>query len=96
MKTIRTFNDRLKEDLKNPKFNKLFQEEFQKLSIGLKLAEVREKVGLTQKELARRAHTSQQAVSRLESGSYTGYTISILEKIALTMGCTLDIRFKKV
>ena len=92
----RYFKDRLKEDLKDPEFKKLFEEEYCRLQIGVKIAELREKIGLTQKQLAKKAHTSQQAISRLESGSYTGYTNGVLEKIALAMGWTLDIHFKKV
>lgn len=96
MKNVRTFEDRLKEDLKDSEFNRLFQEEYQKLLIGTKIIELREKVGLTQRQLAKRAHTSQQAISRLEDGTYTGYTLGILEKIALAMGRTLDIRFRRI
>lgn len=96
MKKMRTFDERLKEDLKDSRFKELFQEEYNKLQVGLKLAELREQAGLTQKALANRIHTSQQAVSRLESGSYTGYTLSILEKIALAMGRTLDIKFRRI
>lgn len=96
MKKVRTFNKRLKEDLKDSRFKELFQEEYNKLQVGLKLTELREQAGLTQKALANRIHTSQQAVSRLESGSYTGYTLSILEKIALALGRTLDIKFRRI
>lgn len=96
MKKVRTFDERLKEDLKDSRFKKLFQEEYNKLQVGLKLTELREQAGLTQKALANRIHTSQQAVSRLESGSYTGYTLSILEKIALALGRTLDIKFRRI
>lgn len=92
----RYFNDRLKEDLKDPEFKKLFEQEYQKLLVGVKIAELREKTGLTQKQLAKRAHTSQQAISRLESGAYTGYTLGVLEKIALSMGRTIDIHFREV
>lgn len=96
MKKVRTFDERLKEDLKDSRFKELFQEEYNKLQVGLKLTELREQAGLTQKALANRIHTSQQAVSRLESGSYTGYTLSILEKIALALGRTLDIKFRRI
>lgn len=95
MKNVRTFDERLKEDLKGVNFKKLFQGEYDKLQVGLKLVELREQAGLTQKELASRIHTSQQAVSRLESGVYRGYTLSILEKIAIALGYTLDISFRR-
>lgn len=90
------FDDYLKEEMKDKEFRELFQQEYQKLMIGFKIAKLREKAGLSQRQLARKIHTSQQAISRLESGTYTGYTLSVLEKIALAMGRTLDIRFRKV
>ncbi len=40
--------------------------------IALQLTALREKAGLTQKEVARRLNTSQQHISRLESPGYKG------------------------
>lgn len=92
----RYFDDYLKEEMKDKKFQELFQQEYHKLKLGYKIAELREKAGLSQRQLAKRIHTSQQVISRLESGTYTGYSISILEKIALALGRTLDIKFRRV
>lgn len=82
MKNTRRFKDRLKEDLKDPEFKKAFEEEEIYASIAITLAKIREKQGLTQKELARRMHTTQQTVSRLENPQNKSYSLGTLIKIA--------------
>jgi len=91
---IRTFRERLREDLKDPKFRRYFEQEKRALALAMKMAEVREKAALTQKELARRVGSSQQTVSRLESGEYERYSLKTLQKIADATGHTLKIDFK--
>jgi DNA-binding transcriptional regulator YiaG len=92
MKPYTTFDEDLRERLKNPEFKRSFQREFFKLRLGYQIHKLREKSGLTQVELARRLKTSQGAVTRLESGNYTSYSLSTLQKIAFVTGATLDIR----
>ncbi len=91
---IRTFRERLKEDLKDPEFRRYLEEERRALAMAMKIAEVREKADLSQKELAARMGSSQQTVSRLESGEYDGYTVKTLWKIADATGQSLEIDFK--
>ena len=79
---VRTFKSRLKEDIKDPEFKTYYQEERQALKLAMKIAELRNQKGLTQQELARLMGTSQQAISRIESGEYEGFTLKTLEKIA--------------
>jgi len=90
-----TFKEYIKEELKDKEFKKLFEEEGRKLEIGFKIAKLREKLGLTQKQLAERIKTSQTVISRLESGDYWQCTLRTLEKIALATGTHLDISFRK-
>lgn len=95
MKTLktRTFRDRLREDLKDHEFKVHFEEERQALEVALKVAKLREEKGLTQQRLAKLMGTSQQAVSRIESGEYEGFTLKTLEKIAEATGTRLKIEF---
>ena len=95
MKTLktRTFRDRLREDLKDHEFKAHFEEERQALEVALKVASLREEKGLTQQRLAKLMGTSQQAVSRIESGEYEGFTLKTLEKIAEATGTRLKIEF---
>ncbi len=91
---IQTFREHLKEELKDPEFRKYFEEERQALELAIKIARLREKMGLSQHDLAELMNTSQQAISRLESGEYEGFTFKTLKKIAEVTGTMLKIEFK--
>jgi DNA-binding XRE family transcriptional regulator len=90
---VRTFQSRLREDLKDTGFRAHFEEERRALQLSMKIAKLREKKGLTQAEFAKLMGTSQQAVSRIESGEYEGFTLKTLEKIAEATGTRLKIDF---
>lgn len=90
---VRTFKSRLQEDIKDPEFKKYYEEERQALKLAMKIAELRSQKGLTQQELAKLMGTSQQAISRIESGAYEGFTLKTLEKIAEATGMRVKIEF---
>lgn len=90
---IRTFQSRLREDLKDSEFRAHYEEERRVLQLAMKIARLREKKGLTQAAFAKLMGTSQQAVSRIESGEYEGFTLKTLEKIAEATGTRLKIDF---
>ncbi len=90
---IRSFQERLREDLKDSEFKTHYAEERRALQLAVKIAKLREKKGLTQAEFAKLMGTSQQAVSRIESGAYEGFTLKTLEKIAEATGTRLKIDF---
>ena len=90
---VRTFQSRLREDIKDPEFKAHYEEEKQALMLAIKIAELREKKGLSQQQLAKLMGTSQQAISRIESGKYEGFTLKTLEKIAGATGMKVKIEF---
>ena len=90
---VRTFQSRLREDIKDPEFKAHYQEEKQALMLAIKISELREKKGLSQQQLAKLMGTSQQAISRIESGEYEGFTLKTLEKIAEATGMRVKIEF---
>jgi DNA-binding XRE family transcriptional regulator len=90
---VRTFQSRLREDIKDPEFKAHYQEERQALKLAMKIAELRAKKGLSQQQLAKLMGTSQQAISRIESGEYEGFTLKTLEKIAEATGMRVKIEF---
>jgi ribosome-binding protein aMBF1 (putative translation factor) len=90
---VRTFKSRLREDLKDPEFKRHYDDERQALKLAIKIAALREQKGLSQQELAKRMGTSQQAISRIESGEYEGFTLKTLEKIAEATGMKVKIDF---
>ena len=90
---VRTFRSRLREDLKDPEFRVHYSEERQALKLAMKITRLREKKGLSQKQLATLMGTSQQAISRIESGEYEGFTLKTLEKLAKATGTRVKIDF---
>lgn len=90
---VRTFKSRLREELKDPEFKRHYEDERQALKLAIKIAALREQKGLSQQELAKRMGTSQQAISRIESGEYEGFTLKTLEKIAEATGMKVKIDF---
>jgi ribosome-binding protein aMBF1 (putative translation factor) len=90
---VRTFRSRLNEDLKDPEFKVHYEEEREALKLAMKIAKLREKRGLSQQQLANLMGTSQQAISRIESGEYEGFTLKTLEKIAEATGTRVKIEF---
>jgi len=59
----------------------------------VKVVALREKKGLSQQQHANLMGTSQQAISRIESGEYEGFTLKTLEKLAEATGTQLKIDF---
>lgn len=86
------FKDYLKKELKNPEFKKAFDEEEIYASLAIQIAKIREKEGLTQKELARRLHTTQQTVSRLEDIHNKSYSLQTLIKLSHALNKRLEVR----
>jgi HTH-type transcriptional regulator / antitoxin HipB len=78
---------------KSPRFETKVEKELAELRIGLAIKELRQKNGMTQEQLARRLKTTKSAISRLENRS-GGARLETLEKIALTFGKELVIRFR--
>ena len=95
MKTkVRYFEDWAKEQLKDPEFRRHYERYRQALAVGYEIAKLRHRLKLSQNELARRMGTTQQVISRLESGSYTGATLKTLERLAKATGTELTVSFK--
>ena len=89
------YRDVLKEKLKNPAFRKEWEKTQKEFDLACQIIELRLKSGMTQKELAQKAKTSQPAIARLESGSYRNVTMDFLRKIGDVYGMEPRIVFKK-
>jgi DNA-binding XRE family transcriptional regulator len=85
------FDEYLEEQLKDPGFAARFRKAGEAWDVALQLASLRKESGLSQKELARRVGTSQQQISRLESPSYEGHSLSMLRRVAEVLGATLHV-----
>jgi HTH-type transcriptional regulator / antitoxin HipB len=77
------------EQMKDPEFKKGYLYEKKMAEIAVRIQEARLKQGLSQQELARRAHVTQQQLSSIENGS--NFTIKTFLKIreALRINITL-------
>jgi len=69
----------LKEQMKDPEFKKGYLYEKKLADIAVRIQEARQKQGLSQQELARRAHVTQQQLSSIENGS--NFTVRTFLKI---------------
>lgn len=87
-----THEDFEKEFLKTPQMKKAYEKGVEALLIAHKIAELRERYSMTQGELAKKLHTKQQVVSRMEQDKYKP-TLNTLEKIAQVFGKRLEINF---
>jgi DNA-binding XRE family transcriptional regulator len=65
---MKTFRKHLHESLKNKKFKEVYDEEKELLALSLAMHEARKKAGLSQSEIAEKAHLTQQQVSKIEKG----------------------------
>jgi len=82
MKKKTNFDEYLDEQLESEDFAERFKKAGEAWNIAVQLAALRKEAGLSQKELAQRAGTTQQQISRLESPSYEGHSFSILRRVA--------------
>ena len=89
MKRRTNFDVYLEEQLKDKDFAARFKRAGEAWDVAIQLAALRNEAGLSQKELAQRVGTSQQQISRLESPSYEGHSLSMLRRVAEALGASL-------
>jgi DNA-binding XRE family transcriptional regulator len=94
MKRKTNFDKYLEEQLKDKDFASRFKKAGEAWDIAIKLATLRKESGLSQKDLAKRAGTTQQQISRLESPSYEGHSLSMLRRVAGVLGATVEVELK--
>ena len=85
MKTT-NFDDLLAENLKDKDFKKEYEALEEEFDVAKKIIHLRLTAGMTQKELALQAHTSQSAISRLESGTYRNVSLAFLRRVGAVLG----------
>lgn len=90
------FNEYLADELRNPEFAAVFEEEKEKIDLAVQILKFRQRAGLSQRELARRIGTSQSVIARMESPEYGGYSIRMLRRIAAALGTRLQIEFRPI
>jgi len=81
----------LEEQLKDPDFAERFEAAGEAWDVALQIAALREKAGLSQKDLARKLKTSQQNISRLESPAYEGHSLAMLRRVAKVLSAKVRV-----
>jgi len=88
------FDHYLDEQLTNPEFAGRFEHAGEAWDVAMQIADLRRKAGLSQKELADLLKTSQQQISRLESSSYEGHSLSMLRRVAEALHARVRVVFE--
>ena len=93
MKSTVKLKDYMKEQLKDTEFSQEYDEEEVYASLAIQVAKIRQKENLTQRDLARKLHTTQQTVSRLEDIHNKSYSLQTLIKLARILNKNVSIKF---
>ncbi|MBU5463446.1 helix-turn-helix domain-containing protein [Anaerotignum sp. MSJ-24] len=86
------FRELLNEQLKDPEFEKEWNEIQPEMDVIRAMVDMRIKQNLTQKELASRTGIDQADISKLENGTKNP-SLKLLKKLATGMGMQLKIEF---
>ena len=86
------FETYLKEQLKNPIFKKEWNSSELQYRIGREIIRLRLEQNISQRELAKKAQTTQAVISRIESLSENP-SLKLVDKISTALGKRLEISF---
>ena len=88
-----TFEDHLKESLKDPEFKKVWEESEPEYVLARELIKKREEKRMSQRDLAKILKTSQAVISRIETMN-ANPSLSLLKRIAKVLDTNLQVSFK--
>jgi len=88
------FDRYLEEQLRDKAFAERFKRAGEAWDVALQIAALRQRAGLSQKDLAKLLKTSQQQVSRLESPGYEGHSLSMLRRVAEALHAHVRVTFE--
>ncbi|MCG2701292.1 helix-turn-helix transcriptional regulator [Candidatus Parcubacteria bacterium] len=88
-----SFDDLLKQELKDPEFRRGFEMEKKKLEMSLSIINLRKNKKISQAKLAEKIGMKQSAVGRIEAGKQN-LTIETLQKIAFALNKELVVSFR--
>ncbi len=88
-----TLQEDLKKRLKNPEFKKAWEESEVEYQLGRRLIEARLERSISQRDLAKKANTTQAVISRIEAMN-SNPSIGLLKRLAEALGTKLKIGFE--
>lgn len=77
---------------KDPSLKERLNKAEEAWDLAFQIINLREKAGLTQKQLAELMGTKQSNIARIESADYSGYTFKTLEKVTKALKARLEVR----
>ena len=92
MRKMTSFDDYLKEQLKDPEFKKEWDRTEPEYQVLAEIIKARIEKKLSQRELAKKAKTTQAVLSRIENMTVSP-SIQLVQRIAEAMGKKLEIKF---
>jgi len=81
--------DPIAEARKGPYFERFSKEARERIKLGVEIYNCREKAGMSQQELAKRAETTQKVISKIENGD-VNVGFSLLNRIATVFNFNCD------
>lgn len=87
-----TFDDHLKEQLRDPEFRRLWKKSEPQRRIASQSIKARIEKNMSQKQLAKKMGTTQAVISRIENSSVNP-SIGILARLATALDKKLEINF---
>ena len=91
---MRTLKEHLNSKIKDKSFKDKFKEEKELVNISLELQTLREKKGLSQSDLAKKAHVTQQQLSKIENGINCNLTTFL--KVCHALDLEISIKNRKL
>lgn len=88
------FDDYLERKLKDPEFARDFEAAGQEWDLAIQLARERKAAGLSQADLASKAGTTQQQISKMEQPGYKG-SLQAISRVANALGVVLVTQLMK-
>jgi transcriptional regulator with XRE-family HTH domain len=92
---MKSFKRHLQEELQDADFGQAFNEEVRLAHLAVQISKSRESKGLTQAQLATRAHITQQQISKVEHAGSSGFNVNTLLKVCDALGLDLTLSPKK-
>ena len=87
--TLKTLKGHLEGKLRDDRFRRLFAEEKQLAQLSLQILQVRQHLGLSQQEVAKKANITQQQLSKLEHGA--NCNVATFLKVCNALGVSVEL-----
>ena len=72
---------------------RMVERERANMEIARQICDLRERAGLSQRALAKLVGTTASVICRLENTDYEGHSLAMLDRIAATLNCRVEVKF---